>query len=457
MTDLLGQLTEVLGEKGLLRGHDLREHPASIFGAPKALMRPASTEELSAAMKLCHAVGQPVVPQGGRTGLVSGGLAGTDEIIVSLERMNQIEDVNRQSGTMTVQSGVTLQAVQEAAGAAEMMFPLDLGARGSATIGGNISTNAGGNRVVRYGMTRHLVLGLEAVLADGTVISSMSRVIKNNTGYDLKQLFIGSEGTLGIVTRAVLRLQPAPMSRNTALVALGRFEDVIDLLHRADGSLGGSLSSFEVLWNSFYAHVLTHGRDHNPPLPDHHPYYVIIEALGSDQEADDIRFNTAMEALFDSGLALDAVVFQSAKEREAMWAIRDDIESLANLAPHFTFDVSVPLDLMEDYVAEVTEALQQRWPGSRDVIFGHLGDGNLHIVASVGSGDTDTKHAVEDIVYGGLRGRDGVISAEHGIGLDKKSHLDVSRSDEEVALMRTLKQALDPTGILNPGKILDRA
>ncbi len=455
MSGLLNQLAVLLGKQGFLQGDALKDHPACVMQTPLALMRPVSTEELSEAVKLCHAAGQPVVPQGGRTGLVGGQQATGTEIVISLERMSQIEELDQSGRTMTVQAGCPLQTVQDTATERELMFPLDLGARGTATIGGNISTNAGGNRVVRFGMMREMVLGLEAVLADGTILTSMNKVIKNNTGYDLKQLFVGSEGTLGIVTRAVLRLRPMARSRNTALVAVSDFEKVIELLRNADSTLGGSMSSFEVMWNSFYSHVTNSSDRHRKPLPDNYPYYVIIEAMGASQEVDDVRFEAAMGELFESGLVENAVLAKSGSEREAIWAIRDDIESLMGLHPMFVFDVSVPLAHMQSYVSDIEAQLNKQWPESRCIIFGHLGDGNIHVVAAVSSGSDEARAAVEHIVYGALRGRDGVISAEHGIGLEKKSHLDVSRNPEEIALMKTLKKALDPKGILNPGKIID--
>lgn len=455
MSGLLEQLAGLLGERGFLQGDMLKDHPACVALVPKALMRPASTAELSAAMKLCHGAGQAVVPQGGRTGLVGGQVAQGNEIIVSLERFNQIEELDLRSRTMTVQAGVPLQTIQEAAEERGLMFPLDLGARGTATIGGNIATNAGGNRVVRYGMTREMVLGLETVLADGTIVSSMNSVLKNNTGYDLKQLFIGSEGTLGIVSRAVLRLRPQARSQNTALLAVNEFEKLIELLGRADSALGGSMSSFEVMWGSFYEHVSNHGDGHRQPLPGGYAYYVIIEAMGGDREADDLRFATAMEDLFTSGLVDDAVLAKSNRERESIWEIRDDVEAVFSLYPMFLFDISVPLKHMESYVAELESQLKAKWPEQRSLIFGHLGDGNIHVIVAMGSDSPEARAEVSDIVYGGLRMRGGVISAEHGIGLEKKSYLPISRSPAEITLMQTLKKALDPKGILNPGKVID--
>lgn len=454
MNKLLDQLNQLLGDNGLLLGQSLRDHPASALIQPAALIRPNSTEQLSAALRLCYDADQAVVPQGGRTGMVSGQLANAQEIVVSLERMTKIEQLDTSARTMTVEAGIALQTVQEAAEQSDLMFPLDLGARGSATIGGNIATNAGGNRVVRFGMTREMVLGLEAVLADGTIISSMSSVLKNNTGYDLKQLFIGSEGTLGIVTRAVLRLRPKPRSQNTALLAASSFPQLIALLGEADAALGGSMSSFEVMWNNFYQHVTDGGDRHRQPLADHYPYYVIVESMGADQTTDNIRFNRCMESLLESELIEDAVIAQSQKERESIWEIRDDVESLLSLYPFSTYDISVPLAFMEDYVDDIQAKLTQKWPQSRCIVFGHLGDGNIHLIVAMGSDSSDAHHQVDTIIYNALRHRNGIISAEHGIGLEKKAHLNVSRSSAEISLMRTLKQALDPKNILNPQKVI---
>lgn len=335
------------------------------------------------------------------------------------------------------------------------MFPLDLGARGSATIGGNIATNAGGNSVIRYGMIRDQLLGVEAVLADGTVISSMKGVIKNNTGYDLKQLFIGSEGTLGIVTRAILRLRPLPRSRNTALLAIDSFEKMWKFLQTMDSALGGTLSAFEVMWNDFYQLIVGDGENHGAPLDSSHKFYVLVESTGGDQESDQVRFERALEEAFEEELVADAVIAQSKQQREDLWAIRDDVENLVKrLFPPIGFDISLSIPQMDGYVEDVRRQLLERWPHSRMVVMGHLGDGNIHLVMTVGSMEADDIHAVEKIVYQALEQRQGVISAEHGIGLEKRDYLGHSRSMQEIALMKTLKLALDPKGILNPGKII---
>jgi len=458
MNNLLDQIKNIVGSTGILLGEDVTSRPDNwppTGGCQaKAIIRPANTREVSEILKLCHAAGQGVVCHGGLTGLVGGAKADTDDIVISLERMNGMEPVDAINRTVTVDAGIPLQKVHEAAEEADLLFPLDLGARGSCTIGGNISTNAGGNSVIRYGMIRDQLLGVEAVLADGTIISSLNGVIKNNTGYDLKQLFIGSEGTLGIVTRAVLRLRPLPRSCNTALVAIENFEQVGRFLRDMDSALGGTMSAFEVMWNDFYRLIVGDGNKHGQPLGSDHGFYVLLESTGGHEDSDKVRFEGALEEAFESELIVDAVIAQSKQQRENLWAIRDDIEGLTQILwPPIVFDISLGIPQMDGYVDEVRQQLADRWPDSLMVVFGHLGDGNIHLGITVGSHDPDEVHAVETIVYEALGRRQGVISAEHGIGLDKREYLKHSRSADEIALMKTLKHALDPKGILNPGKI----
>ena len=396
-----------------------------------------------------------MIPVGGNTGLVEGATANESDVLVSLERMNSIEELDDTGCTMTVEAGVPLHTVQERATEAGLMFPVDFGARGSAQIGGAISTNAGGNAVIRYGMMREQVLGLEAVLADGTVVSSMNRLLKNNAGYDLKQLFIGTEGTLGIVTRAVLRLRPALLSRNTAIVAIDDYGNVPRLLNSLGSELGGALSAFEVLWKDFYDTVVVDRDKHQAPVAAGHPWYVLIEARGGDQDSDDARFQAALEHALEAGLIVDASLASSAKQRDAMWAIRDDIDGLAEiLDPVMAFDVSLPIADTAEYAGRVNERLRERWPDTfRCTTFGHLGDNNLHFLLTVGTEDHDEQSEVMRVIYDELRPYRGSISAEHGIGLEKRPFLEVSRDPTEVALMRVLKQSLDPKGILNPGRV----
>jgi FAD/FMN-containing dehydrogenase len=306
-------------------------------------------------------------------------------------------------------------------------------------------------------MMRELVLGIEAVLADGTVMSSMNHLIKNNAGYDPKQIFIGSEGTLGIITRAVLRLRPKAASQNTAFAAVDSFASLPQLLRRMERGLGGTLSAFEVLWEDFYRLVTTEPASGKPPIPYGHSYYVLIEALGGEQEEDAARFERVLASAIEEGGIADAVIAKSQAERDRMWGLRDDVAQVARNAPIFTFDVSLKRDGMESYVAEVRDGLLSNWPKSTLMVFGHLGDGNLHLIPGVGDGSPEARHAVEKIVYGALRKRGGSVSAEHGIGLEKRDYLAWTRNEGEIALMRTLKRALDPENILNPGKIFAAA
>jgi len=460
MAELLGYLSRTLGEGGVLVGQDAVDaghSPWTRTGAPKAVLRPRSTEEVSLILAAANAAGAAVTPWGGLTGLVDGARA-EGALALSLSRMNAVEAIDEVSGTMRVQAGCVLQTACEAAEAHGLLLPLDLGARGSATIGGNISTNAGGNRVLRWGMMREMVLGLEAVLADGTVISAMNPLIKNNTGYDLKQLFIGSEGTLGVVTRAVLRLRPRPVSDNVALLAVDGFAQLPRVLARLQQAIGAQLSAFEVMWAEFYQLVTTPPAKGRPPLPHGHPYYVLVEAMGADPDADAEPFERVLGEALEAGEIADAAIARSVGERNAIWALRDDVGQTGRNAPIFAFDVSLNIADMEAYVAEVRGALAARWPATSSlVVFGHLGDGNLHVIAGVGDRSDETRHAVEETVYGPLRRIGGSISAEHGVGLQKREFLGWTRSPAEIGLMRRLKRALDPNNILNPGKILEQA
>jgi len=460
MKDLLKQITEVVGEAGVLTGEDAANRGSGWTRAganeAAAIVRPASTAELAAVMKLCHKADQPVVPLGGGTGLVDGALAGELEIQVSTERMNKIENLDAVGSTMTVQAGVPLQTAQEKAAETGLCLPVDFGARGSATIGGAVSTNAGGNAVIRYGMMREQVLGLEAVLADGTIVSSLNHMLKNNAGYDLKHLFIGTEGTLGIVSRVVLRLRPAMRSQTTAFVGVDEFEKIPALLKHCGSLLGGTLSAFEVLWSDFYETILGANAGHMPPVAAGLPFYVLIEATGGHQENDQQRFEETLAAAMEGELVADAAIAGSGAQRAAFWAIRDDIETLVHsLFPPIAFDISLPIADAHDYVESVKNALLERWPDTlRCTTFGHLGDSNIHFVMTIGDATEEDKADAMRIVYKQLRPYGGSISAEHGIGIEKRPYLHYTRSVEELQLMRSLKNLLDPKGILNPGKVL---
>ena len=456
-TELLTDLRATVGEQALLTGDRLRERSFSKDVGEvraKVLVRPRTTAEVSSVLKLCHARGQAVVPHGGLTGLVYGASATESELILSLEAMNRIESVDVGGRTMRVEAGVTMQRTQEEAEKHGLMFAVDLGGRGSATIGGNISTNAGGVRVVRYGMMRAQVLGLEAVLADGTVLCSLNRALKNNTGYDLKQLFIGSEGTLGIVTRADLRLFPRPRSFNTALVACQDFETVIKLLGHVDAQLAGQLGAFEVMWPEFYEICTTPPAPQSPPLPYGHAVYVLMESLGSEPEADAARLEATLAHALEAGLIEDAVVAKSESERRSIWAIREDPWHTRRHGPCVDFDVSLPIVDMPAYVQETRRALAAKFPQTRPYVFGHIADGNLHLAVSAPDMEQIAEQ-VKAVVYEPLRAIRGAISAEHGIGLERKHFLDISRTPAEIAAMRAIKAALDPQRILNPGKVFD--
>jgi len=464
MTDDQGIVEEIqaaLAHGDVLVGDDVRGRVAwttpQASCPARAVVRPTNTEEVAAVLRICSRRRQPVVTHGGRTGLVGGVECAPGDIVLSMERMNRIEDIDEQGRTMTVQAGVPLQQVQDSAEKHGLLFPLDMGARGSCHIGGNLATNAGGNRVIRYGMTRENVLGIEVVLADGTVISSLNRMIKNNAGYDLKQVFIGSEGTLGVITRAVLRLREQPRSKNAALVACPSAEQVVRLLKHADTALGGTLSAFEVMWNEFYRLVTTAPAKSAPPLEQQHAFYVLLESLGGNQARDDARFEEVLGEAIEEGLIEDAVIAKSEAEYHALWSIRDDVEQLFRFRPLFGYDVSLPIASMGDYVDGIRRAITERWPDGKLWVFGHMGDGNLHVTVSAGAPDAETRAQVEAVVYEPLAKIGGSVSAEHGIGLEKKKYLPLSRRPAEVELMRVMKRALDPAGILNPGKLLDVA
>ena len=461
MSDLLEAIQNIVGKGGVLTGTDVSSRASGIWRPQgieaQAIVRPRSTEEVSRILALCNAAGQSVVAHGGLTGLVEGAVTQSSDVVLSLERMNEIEEVNAVERTMTVQSGVVLEAVQNAADDVGLLYPLDIGGRGSCTVGGNIATNAGGNRVIRYGMTRDMVLGVEAVLADGTVVSSLNRMIKNNAGYDVKQLFIGSEGCLGVVTRAVLRLREKPRSQETTLVAATSFDDIVALLKLMDAKLGGTLSAFEVLWNNFYRLVTTPPAMQKPPLKQDYPYYALIEAMGGDPAGDHDRIEQTAAEAYDAGLIADAVIAGNEAQRRELWAIRDDVEQVNQYEPMFIFDVSLRISKMEAYVEEVNRRLGETFGDYVNFTFGHIGDGNIHFGTSAGDSEEEAKDGVKRAVYEPLESIGGSVSAEHGVGLDKKKYLKLSRNDAEIGLMRTLKKALDPKGILNPGKVFDQA
>lgn len=423
----------------------------------RMLVMPTDTEQVAGVVRACAEVGQTIVIHGGRTGMAGGAVSGETDVVLSLEKLNRIESFDSHGRTMIVGAGVTVQQVQEYAQDQGALFAVDYGARGSATVGGAIATNAGGNRVFRYGMMREQVLGLEVVLADGTIVNGLKGLIKDNSGYDLKQLFIGSEGTLGIVTRAVLRLRPLMASRSTALITFQRFEQVLIFLRWIEARLGGTLSAFELMWQSFFAAVTRHSGG-IAGLPPDAPFYALVEAEGGDSEQDDAGFLAAMEAALEQGLFEDAVIAKSAGEREALWAIREDIDILMRMGDRIDFDVSLPTSGMAAYLDHVQNRLATEVDDCTLVVFGHIADNNLHAMAIRSCPfAADERHLIKAIMYEQLRAAGGSVSAEHGIGLDKKAALPVTRTSAELALMRRIKRCMDPHDLLNPGKIVDLA
>ncbi|MBM4228854.1 MAG: FAD-binding oxidoreductase [Gammaproteobacteria bacterium] len=451
----------MVGDAGLVLGDDISARNIHVWRQEPVramvIVRPGSVEEVSAVLKLCNTLGQTVVAHGGLTGLVQGCNGTEADVVLSLERLNRIEEIDPVGRTMTVQAGVPLQALQEAAEKHGLIFPVDLGARGTCQIGGNVSTNAGGNRVIRFGMTRENVLGLEAVMADGTVITSLNTMIKNNAGYDLKHLFIGSEGTLGIVTRVVIRLREMALGQQTAFAAFDNFGQVAEFLRFIDRAMGGGLSSFEVMWRDFYELVTTPPCTNTRPVPVEHTHFVICEALGTGHDDDAERFENTMAEALEKGLIVDAAVAKSEGERRAMWKIRDSVDQFFRYGPAFLYDVSLAIRDMDAYVAEVKRRLSEAYPDHHCFTLGHIGDGNIHFAIAVGDGGAEHHHRVNLCVYEPLQAIGGSVSAEHGIGTEKVRYLPLSRSPAEIALMKHLKQSLDPKGILNPGKVFPQA
>lgn len=460
--DYLLKLEEALSVGSILRSQEIGErYYTTFFGQsgtqPAALLRPKTTEELSRALAICNEYDLKVVPQGGMTGLVTAALPQPREIVVSLERMNRILEVDRLAGTMTVEAGATLQSVHEAAEAQGLMFPLDLASRGSATIGGNIATNAGGNMVLRYGMMRELVLGVQAVIADGTIVDSMYYHMKNNTGYDVKQYFIGTEGTLGIVTKAVLRLWPGPAERAVGFCAVSSFENVCALLNHARSSLEGKLIAFEAMWGSYYklAGSLPGNR---LPLEAGQEFYVLIETAGSLPGEAARLLESALEACLENGILADAVVAKSDAQAKSMWRVRETaLEVVALKRPFMSFDVCLRLDTMQSYLNDVRHETTKICAETFVTTIGHLGDGNLHIAIHYPSSGESAAPQMKDTFYRVTGDYGGSISAEHGIGIEKRKYLHHSRNKAELDLMLCVKRALDPKNILSPGRIFDAA
>ena len=453
----LAQLRSRLGEDAVLVGADAAaRHHTDWSGAPHAtppvVLRPRDPAGVAAALGICHAAGQPLCVQGGLTGLAGGANPLAGEWVLSLEKLNAIEEIDAVGGTAIVQAGVPLQVLQEQVAGHGWFFPVDLGARGSCQVGGNAATNAGGIRVLRYGMMRESVLGLEVALADGRLLTMLNRVLKNNAGFDLKHLFIGSEGTLGVITRLSVRLVPLAGVSRTALCALPSFEAATLLLREARRQLP-DLGAFELMWQGYFeAAGRTIGK--TSPFPEPHRLYALIETLGTDESRATAAMDEFLEASLGAGLLSDAVVAQSLEQAQGLWAFREAIADLVTeLSPAANFDVSIPLPRMAAFIERIDALLRERYPAQRHLLFGHLGDGNLHLTSGPYAEPADFL-AVGERVYAAVAAAGGSLSAEHGIGTVKRDFLHHSRSDEEIALMRALKTTLDPKGILNRSRVV---
>lgn len=430
---------------------------ADLYGAPAPVVRPRRPEVVPELVRRLNAAGLRVAVQGGMTGLVGAGAPAQGEVVLSLELLDRIEDCDPYAGAMTVQAGVPLQRVQEEAEKNGLFYPVDLGARGSCLIGGNIATNAGGNRVLQYGMTRHSVLGLEVVLPDGQVISRMSPVMKDNAGYDLKQLFIGSEGTLGVVTRAILKLQALPRERMTVAIGLDHLHQVLEALAACRSRFGPMLTSFEVMWRDYVdlvAHELGIGSD---PFDRQCAFVVLVElsCFDSDAGRDEARVT---DALGDIAASLDTshvVMARSLADAARLWRLRDAAgEAARSMAPYLSFDISLPLRQLEQFLADLQPELKAIDPQLKGVTYGHLGDGNLHMLFSA---EGALAQRVDELVYRRVRDLGGSISAEHGVGLCKREFFERLYPPVEVDLMRRIKHVIDPQGFINRDRIFHAA
>lgn len=456
---MIQELTSIVGENNILAQGKEKTRFTHIWKTDipltaLAVVFPKSTEEVAAIMHLCNKHNQQVVVHGGLTNLVGGTQSQAKQLVVSLEKMNQIEEIDEKSRTITVEAGVILENAIDAANDKNLFLPLSFGAKGSAQVGGVVSTNAGGLRVFRYGMTRQMVLGLEAVLPDGTIISSLKKIIKDNSGYDLKQLFIGAEGTLGIVTKVVFRLQEKPQSRSSAIVGVNNYENVIALLKFMEKGLAGTLSGFELMWKRTYEAMIA-APDFSAPIPTNFPYYVFIESLGGDSTSDFNRLEELIAQAYEKELIGDGVLAQSERELQSIWKIREDVSVLADLAQYDQhFDISLPIPVIGKEIDRAIEALEQLDFVEKIFPFGHVADGNIHFIIGKKENSPEIIDAINAIIYGCLQRNKGSLSAEHGIGLDKKKYLFTSRTENEINLMRTLKRALDPKNILNPERII---
>lgn len=464
--ETLNRLREIVGPKGwsddpdVLAPH-LTEWRGRYKGATPLLLKPGSVGEVAAVVRTCAETGTGIVPQGGNTGLVGGQIPYKDEILLSLERMKAIRNLDTKNATMTIEAGCPLAEAQAVAAAQDLLLATSLASEGTASIGGIVSTNAGGTNVLRYGMTREQVLGLEVVLPSGEVWNGLSGLRKDNTGYDLKQLFIGAEGTLGVVTAATFRLFPRPAHTATVLCGLESVEDAIDLLHLAQSR--ASISTFEFFARIGLEFVITHTADTRDPFETPYPWYVLLELDGT--RADQVTADTEeiLSAAHEKGIIQNAVVAQSRTQAADLWSLRERLSEVQKLeGGSIKHDISVPISSIPAFIAEAGSAIKAACPGIRPVPFGHLGDGNVHFnLSQPENADKDRFLArweeLSRIVHDIVAAHGGSISAEHGLGQMKREEILRYKSETEIQMMKGIKRTLDPLGIMNPGKVIGDA
>ena len=461
-------LSDLLGPKGYTVDPDtmapwLTDWRGKYHGTAAALLSPSSTEEVAAVVRLCAAEGAALVPQGGNSGMVGGATpdATGDQILLSLRRMNRVRAIDVDAGIAVAEAGVILENFHNAALDRGLRFPLTLGGKGSATIGGLVSTNAGGTQVLRHGTMRALVAGIEAVLPDGSIFDGLAPLKKDNRGYDLRHLFCGAEGTLGVVTAASLRLVPAAAARQTAWIGLDTPDMALVLLRRLDAAIGTPLEGFEIVPQSSVKAVLRHIPQTRDPLSGTHRWYALVELAGDDGDALAVALESELAAALDAGLIEDVAIAKSDRESEDFWRLRDSISEAERAeGPALQHDVSVPVDLMPRFIAENPGRLDAVFPGVRALSFGHLGDGNIHhhvqppVDVDRAAWIAEHGAAASRLVYTHVIELGGSISAEHGIGQMKRDILAELDSPARLAALRAIKTGLDPAGLFNPGKLI---
>ncbi|MEM7302147.1 MAG: FAD-binding oxidoreductase [Pseudomonadota bacterium] len=465
---LLDQFAEIVGPANALVSEadkaSYLEEARKIYQSRSPLvLRPGSVKEVSEILKLASITGTPIVPQAGNTGHVGGAVANPDQdqIILSVSRLNQIRDVDPFGNTMIVEAGVILESVHRAATDHDRLFPLSIGAKGTCQIGGNLSTNAGGTAVLAYGNMRDLVLGLEVVLPNGDIWDGLRRLKKDNTGYNLRNLFVGAEGTLGIVTAAVLKLFPIPKGKEVAFIGLRSPEDALELLTRAGAAAGNDLTGFELMPRVCIDVVARHIPGQRDPMESQHPWYVLME-ISSSRAQEDARdaMETVLGEAFEDDLVQDAVIAQSAQQQDQFWALRESISPAQKPeGGSIKHDVSVPVSAVPDFLRRAGEIIETITPGGRVLGFGHMGDGNIHYnISEPEGGDPgflDKRLETNAAIHALVRELDGSISAEHGIGLMKRDEMARTKQPVEMEMMRAIKRSFDPNNIMNPGKVVE--